>query len=74
MGLICKPRPTAKEATRVSGPGNMVVYHASVSAEGLEEAIECVRGRSAAWSQRVLSMAWVSHGKGLTSLRQQLKS
>ena len=74
MGLICKPRPTApKKRPGFPVPGNMVVYHASVSAEGWRRRSSASRGAfRCTWSQR--SSLWPGvHGKGLTSLRQQLK-
>ena len=75
MGLICKPRPTApKEATRVSGPWEYGCLSCVGKRRGLEEAIECVKGGVPLHVVAAeFSMAWVSHGKGLTSLRQQLK-
>ena len=72
MGLICKPRPTAKEATRVSGPWEYGCLSCVGKRRGLEEAIECVKGAfRCTWSQR--SSLWPGCLMGLTSLRQQLK-
>ena len=74
MGLICKPRPTApKKRPGFPAPGNMVVYHASVSAEGWRRRSSASRGRSAARGRSGVLYGLGVHGKGLTSLRQQLK-
>ena len=41
---------------------------------GLEEAVDCVKaGMSLSKVAEEFSLAWVAHGRGLTSLRQQLK-
>ena len=63
-----------KEATRVSGPWEYGCLSCVGKRRGLEEAIECVKGGVPLHVVAAeFSMAWVSHGKGLTSLRQQLK-
>ena len=62
-----------KEATRVSGPWEYGCLSCVGKRRGLEEAIECVKGGVPLHVVAAeFSMAWVSHGKGLTSLRQQL--
>ena len=41
---------------------------------GLEEAVDCVKaGMALSKVAEEFSLAWVAHGRGLTSLRQQLK-
>ena len=62
MGLICKPRPCTKKATRVSVPGNMVVYHASV-AQRAGERRRVRQGVPLHVVAAEFSMAWVSHGR-----------
>ena len=72
--LQAKAYCTKKEATRVSGPWEYGCLSCVGKRRGLEEAIECVKGGVPLHVVAAeFSMAWVSHGKGLTSLRQQLK-
>ena len=61
-----------KEATRVSGPWEYGCLSCVGKRRGLEEAIECVKGRSAARGRSGVLYGLGVSWQGLTSLRQQL--
>ena len=69
----CKAYVT-KEATRVAGPWEYGALAAAGKRRGLDEAVDSVKaGVPLHEVAAEYSLAWVSHGKGLTSLRQMLK-
>ena len=71
--IQCKAYVT-KEATRVAGPWEYGALAAAGKRRGLDEAVDSVKaGVPLHEVAAEYSLAWVSHGKGLTSLRQMLK-
>ena len=63
-----------QEATRVAGPWEYGALAAAGKRRGLDEAVDSVKaGVPLHEVAAEYSLAWVSHGKGLTSLRQMLK-
>ena len=74
-GSVAQARAYAtKEDTRVEGPWEFGLMSSVGKRRGLEEAVDCVKaGMSLSKVAEEFSLAWVAHGRGLTSLRQQLK-
>lgn len=69
----CKAYVT-KEETRIDGPWEYGTLAAIGKRRGLDEAVDSVKaGTPLHEVASEFSLAWVSHGKGLTSLRQMLK-
>ena len=63
-----------KDDTRVEGPWEFGLMSSVGKRRGLEEAVDYVKaGMPLHEVAGEFSLAWVSHGKGLTSLRQMLK-
>ena len=55
-------------------PGSSALCRQLAATTGLEEAVDCVKaGMALSKVAEEFSLAWVAHGRGLTSLRQQLK-
>lgn len=62
-----------KEETRVDGPWEFGQMSMQGKRRGLDDAVEAVKGGMPLHEVAAeYSLAWVSHGRGLTSLRQQL--
>ena len=74
-GSVAQARAYAtKEDTRVEGPWEFGLMSSVGKRRGLEEAVDCVKaGMALSKVAEEFSLAWVAHGRGLTSLRQQLK-
>ena len=74
-GSVAQARAYAtKDDTRVEGPWEFGLMSSVGKRRGLEEAVDCVKaGMSLSKVAEEFSLAWVAHGRGLTSLRQQLK-
>ena len=75
-GSVAQARAYAtKEDTRVEGPWEFGLMSSVGKRRGLEEAVDCVKaGMSLSKVAEEFSLAWVAHGRGLTSLRQQLEA
>ena len=75
-GSVAQARAYAtKEDTRVEGPWEFGLMSSVGKRRGLEEAVDCVKaGMALSKVAEEFSLAWVAHGRGLTSLRQQLEA